>query len=163
MPGSLGFSAMHYLTIKYPDLPIAIISANEHPQTITKAIKLGASGFIPKSSSINNITSSIEKMLQGEIVIPTKNIINLDKTSRSTDDFQARLELLTPKQFRVLMMLMEGRTNSEIADEIFVTIATVKAHLSEIFKKLDASNRTQAAMMVASYLDVDDQYTKALE
>jgi DNA-binding NarL/FixJ family response regulator len=79
------------------------------------------------------------------------------------DEFFQRLSILTPKQFRVLMMLVEGRTNSEIADESFVTIATIKAHLSEIFKKLEVSNRTQAAMIAANYLEIKDPNSQILE
>ena len=162
MPGAVGFSTLHYLGLSYPQLPVAIISANEKPQTITRAIKLGASGFIPKSSSIESIVLAIEEILQGEIWLPQGNLAELQGVDESSEEFQGRLEQLTPKQFRVLMMLVEGRTNNEIANESFVSIATIKAHLSEIFRKLEVNNRTQAAMMAANYLEIDDPNAQIL-
>lgn len=162
MPGAVGFSALHYLGISYPVIPVAIVSANEQPQTISRAIKLGASGFIPKSSPIDNIVLGIDRILNGEVWVPPHSVAELPGSENESDSFLGRLEQLTPKQFRVLMMLVEGRTNDEMAKDNYVTIATIKAHLSEIFKKLEVSNRTQAAMVAASFLEIDDPTTHAL-
>lgn len=162
MPGAVGFSTLHYLGITHPEIPVAIISANEEPEVVSRAIKYGASGFIPKSMSIEKIIHAIESILDGEIWMPETISAELQTLADENDEFLERLSILTPKQFRVLMMLVEGRTNSEIADESFVTIATVKAHLSEIFKKLEVSNRTQAAMIAATYLEIADPSAEIL-
>ena len=162
MPGAVGFSTLHYLGISHPEIPVAIISANEEPEVVSRAIKYGACGFIPKSLSIEIIISAIERILEGEVWMPESISSQLQALEIENDEFLKRLSVLTPKQFRVLMMLVEGRTNSEIADESFVTIATIKAHLSEIFKKLEVSNRTQAAMIAATYLEIADPSSQIL-
>ena len=162
MPGAVGFSTLHYLGISHPVIPVAIISANEEPEVVSRAIKYGASGFIPKSLSIEEIIAAIESIMEGEVWVPELSNSQLHAPETGSDEFLQRLSILTPKQFRVLMMLVEGRTNSEIADESFVTIATIKAHLGEIFKKLEVSNRTQAAMIAASYLEVTDPNTQII-
>ncbi len=159
MPGAVGFSTLHYLGLSHPHLPVIIISANEEPQIISRALKHGASGFIPKSSSIETIIHAIKQVIDGDVWIPQYFREYDIEAANEDQDFVARLSALTPKQFRVLMMLIEGRTNSEMANETFVTIATIKAHLSEIFKKLEVSNRTQAAMIAATYLEVEDPNT----
>ena len=163
MPGAVGFSTLHYLGLSHPEIPVAIISANEEPEVVTRAIKYGASGFIPKSLAIERIISAIEHILEGETWMPESAGNQPQAADAENDEFLKRLSILTPKQFRVLMMLVEGRTNSEIADESFVTIATIKAHLSEIFKKLEVSNRTQAAMIAANYLEIADPNSQILE
>ena len=162
MPGAVGFSTLHYLGLSHPDIPVAIISANEEPEVVSKAINYGASGFIPKSLAIEKIIRAIETILNGDLWIPESTNGRIKSLEDEHGQFLKRLSMLTPKQFRVLMMLVEGRTNSEIADESFVTIATVKAHLSEIFKKLEVSNRTQAAMIAATYLEIADPSTEIL-
>lgn len=156
IPGAVGFSTLHYLGISHPVIPVAIISANEEPQVMSRAIRYGASGFIPKSLSIEVIIAAVENIMDGEVWMPETYVCQPHAAETVNDEFLQRLSVLTPKQFRVLMMLVEGRTNSEIADECFVTIATIKAHLGEIYKKLEVSNRTQAAMIAASYLEVTD-------
>lgn len=163
MPGAVGFSTLHYLGLSHPEIPVAIISANEEPEVVNRAIKFGASGFIPKSLAIENIIGAIEYILQGETWMPDSVRNHPQSTDPDNDEFLKRISILTPKQFRVLMMLVEGRTNSEIADESFVTIATIKAHLGEIFKKLEVSNRTQAAMMAANYLEITDPNSQIFE
>ena len=163
MPGAVGFSTLHYLGLSHPEIPVAIISANEEPEVVTRAIKYGARGFIPKSLAIERIISAIEHILEGETWMPESAGNQPQAADVENDEFLKRLSILTPKQFRVLMMLVEGRTNSEIADESFVTIATIKAHLSEIFKKLEVSNRTQAAMIAANYLEIADPNSQILE
>ena len=163
MPGAVGFSTLHFLGLSHPEIPVAIISANDEPEVVSRAIKYSASGFIPKSLSIENIIGAIESILDGEIWMPETVSDKAQAAEYDNDEFFQRLSILTPKQFRVLMMLVEGRTNSEIADESFVTIATIKAHLSEIFKKLEVSNRTQAAMIAANYLEIKDPNSQILE
>ncbi|RVU86032.1 response regulator transcription factor [Leucothrix sargassi] len=157
MPGAVGFSALRYLGLRCPDIPVAIISAHEEPEVVLQAIEHGASGFIAKSSPLDGIIESVKNILMGDVVLPE----GIDLTSAaavgvSKEDFHEKIERLTPKQFRVLMMLVDGRINREIADELCVTEATIKAHLTEIFKKLEVSNRTQAATVAAAHLEVEE-------
>lgn len=157
MPGAVGFSALHFLGIKCPDIPIAMISANEEPDIIARAVEYGASGFIPKSADISVIVEAIQHILNGNVWLPRDVQQEIQAIQRDSHSFTEKLNLLTPSQFRVLMMLADGKKNKEIANEVCVTEATIKAHLTEIFKKLDVSNRTQAAMLAASHLEVTNK------
>ena len=100
--------------------------------------------------------TAVQNILQGDVVLPEGIDLSysFDKGSVPVN-FSQQIESLTPKQFRVLMMLIDGRINREIADELCVAEATVKAHLTEIFKKLGVSNRTQAATQASSYLELE--------
>lgn len=161
MPGAVGFSALHFLGLRSPDIPVAMISANEEPDIIARAVEYGASGFIPKSSEINQIVQAIQSIMQGNVWLPMDVKAQIEEARHRSADFAERLSALTPSQFRVLMMLVDGRKNKEIADEVCVTEATVKAHLTEIFRKLGVSNRTQAAMLAANHLEVEDPNSMA--
>jgi len=157
MPGAVGFSALRYLGLRCPDIPVAIISAHEEPEVVLQAIEHGASGFIAKSSPLDGIIEAVKNVLMGDVVLPDG--IDTSKAavkSTTKEDLHEKIQRLTPKQFRVLMMLIDGRINREIADELYVTEATIKAHLTEIFKKLEVSNRTQAATVAAAYLEVEE-------
>ena len=157
MPGAVGFSALRYLGLRCPDVPVVIISAHEEPEIVLQAIEHGASGFIAKSSPLDGIIDSVQNVLMGDVVLPEG--IDTSKASLKSsnkEDLHEKIQRLTPKQFRVLMMLVDGRINREIADELCVTEATIKAHLTEIFKKLEVSNRTQAATVAAAYLEVEE-------
>lgn len=155
MPGAVGFSALRYLGLRCPDIPIAIVSAHEDSYVVMKAIEHGASGFIAKSSPMAELVTAVQGILQGDVVLPNGIDLSYRTDETASANFSKQIESLTPKQFRVLMMLIDGRINREIADELCVAEATVKAHLTEIFKKLGVSNRTQAATQASSYLELE--------
>lgn len=156
MPGAVGFSALRYVGLRCPNIPIAIVSAHEDVSVVRKAIQHGASGFIAKSSPLTELVAAVQDILQGDVVLPNGIDLSYSDHDDSTPvNFSKQIESLTPKQFRVLMMLIDGRINREIADELCVAEATVKAHLTEIFKKLAVSNRTQAATQASSYLELE--------
>lgn len=157
MPGAVGFSALNYLGLQCPQIPVVMISASEEPETIARAMEFGAAGFIPKSSQISLIVEAIQQVLSGNQWLPEGMAEQIANLGREGQDFADRLASLTPKQFRILMMLTEGRLNKQIADEVCVSEATIKAHLTEIFKKLGVSNRTQAATIAATHLEVEQQ------
>ncbi len=161
MPGAVGFSALSYLGLQCPQIPVTMISASEDLDTIARAMEFGAAGFIPKSSQISLIVEAIEQVLAGEVWLPKGMAERINSAERQETDFIDRVATLTPKQFRILMMLTDGRLNKQIADEVCVSEATIKAHLTEIFKKLGVSNRTQAAAIAATHLEVDTPDTGA--
>ena len=145
MPGVRGFSGLIYLRAQYPETPVCIISASEDPATIRNAMALGASGFVPKSGSTDQIKSAIEAILAGDAWLPE----NMDLGSGQDEDVELarRLSSLTPQQVRVLMMLSEGLLNKQIAYQLGVSEATVKAHVSAILQKLQVENRTKAVLV----------------
>ena len=151
MPGVQGFSGLVYLRAEHPSVPIAVVSASEEAHLMRRAIELGASGYIPKSSSAETMKLAIAAVLNGDIWLPE------DAAARSGSDNEAdqlarRLTTLTPQQIRVLMMLREGLLNKQIAYQLKVSEATVKAHVSAILQKLEVDSRTQA-VIAASRID----------
>jgi len=153
MPGVSGFAGLVYLCKRYPSVPVVIISANEDPVVIRRAIEHGAAGYIPKSSSIETITSAIASVLLGEIWTLESTVSNLPGKNASEMELAERMSQLTPQQFKVLMMMSRGLLNKQIAHELAVSEATIKAHVTAIMNKLGVNNRTQA-VLAASQLSV---------
>lgn len=143
MPGVHGFSGLLYLRAQHPSVPIVVVSATEDPGVIRRCLEIGASGFIPKSQGIEAIRAAVARVLEGHIWTPP----GVDVGGRdATSDLVGRLASLTPQQVRVLMMLSEGLLNKQIAYELSVSEATVKAHVSAILQKLGVESRTQAVI-----------------
>ena len=145
MPGVRGFSGLMYLRAQYPSLPVVVVSANDDPTVIRRCMEFGASGFIPKTLGIDSLRQAVIRVLQGEVWTPP----DVDLTRQSdaeTAAMIARLATLTPQQVRVLMMLSGGLLNKQIAYELGVSEATVKAHVSAILQKLGVESRTQAVI-----------------
>lgn len=145
MPGVQGFSGLLSLRAQHPDVPVVIVSATEDPAVIRRAIEFGASGFIPKTLPIERIGEAIRAVLAGEVWVPAEIDLNAPE-DRETAELVRRLATLTPQQVRVLMMLSEGLLNKQIAYELSVSEATVKAHVSAILQKLGVESRTQAVI-----------------
>ena len=145
MPGVQGFSGLISLRAQHPGVPVMIVSATEEPTVIRRAIEFGASGFIPKSMNVDAIGDVIQAVLAGDAWTPPD--IDLSAAEdKETADLVRRLGTLTPQQVRVLMMLSEGLLNKQIAYELGVSEATVKAHVSAILDKLGVDSRTQAVI-----------------
>jgi DNA-binding NarL/FixJ family response regulator len=148
MPGVRGFSGLMYLRAQYPSVPIVVVSANDDPAVIRRCMDLGTSGFIPKTLGIEEMRAAIKRVLDGGVWTPPD--VDLGAGSEGdTSDLLARLTSLTPQQVRVLMMLSEGLLNKQIAYELSVSEATVKAHVSAILQKLGVESRTQAVIAAA--------------
>jgi DNA-binding NarL/FixJ family response regulator len=144
MPGVRGFSGLMYLRAQYPSLPIVVVSANDDPAVIRRCMEFGASGFIPKTLGVDALRQAIARVLQGEVWTPPD--IDLARDGDAESAAIARLATLTPQQVRVLMMLSGGLLNKQIAHELGVSEATVKAHVSAILQKLGVESRTQAVI-----------------
>jgi DNA-binding NarL/FixJ family response regulator len=148
MPGVRGFSGLLYLRAQFPGIPVVVVSANEEPDVIRRCMEFGASGFLPKTLAVEIMRTAIRSVLEGGVWTPP----DIDLTSPSdaaTRDLVGRLSTLTPQQVRVLMMLSEGLLNKQIAFELKVSEATVKAHVSAILQKLNVESRTQAVIAAA--------------
>jgi DNA-binding NarL/FixJ family response regulator len=159
MPGVQGFSGLMSLRAQYPELPVVIVSATEEPTVIRRAMDFGASGFIPKSIDIDSIGGATQAVLAGDTWTPPD--VDLSATEDAeTADLVRRLGTLTPQQVRVLTMLSEGLLNKQIAYELGVSEATVKAHVSAILDKLGVDSRTQA-VIAASKIGVTQRPSQA--
>lgn len=147
MPGVSGFSGLMALRSEFVGLPIVIVSASDDATTIRRALELGASGFISKSSGIEDIRRGIQTVLAGDIATP-ENYRDGQEQDPDVARLIHRLHTLTPQQSRVLTMLAEGLLNKQIAYELSVSEATIKAHVSAILLKLDVDSRTQAVIQL---------------
>ena len=145
MPGVRGFSGLMYLRAQYPSVPVMMVSANDDPAVIRRCMDFGGAGFIPKRLGIEAIRSAILRVLDGGIWTPP-DVDFGSATDAASADVLARLASLTPQQVRVLMMLSGGLLNKQIAYELGVSEATVKAHVSAILQKLNVESRTQAVI-----------------
>ena len=148
MPGSQDLFGLITVRDMFPGIPVAVISGIEEPVIINRAMGHGASGYIPKSCSPQEIHEAISELLTGNRWIPEDHVANLTPLSDEEIDLAARLATLTPQQYRVLCYLREGWLNKQIGYELGVTEATIKAHITAIFRKLGATNRTQAVIMM---------------
>jgi DNA-binding NarL/FixJ family response regulator len=150
MPGAHGYSALAFITGHHSISPVIVVSANNHPETMRRALDYGAAGFLSKSASVELMQRTIAKVMAGEIVAPDA----VHQAQRGADinslDVSDAVASLTPQQFRVASMLVEGLLNKQIAYELDVTEATIKAHMTEIFKKLGVHSRTQAVLALNS-------------
>ncbi|KWV92066.1 response regulator transcription factor [Erythrobacter sp. YT30] len=146
MEDSNGLSVLMDLRQDFPSLPIAIVSASEEPRVFAAASQLGAAAFIPKSSSLDEMRAALAAVQEGDTWFPA--------SETSDDEDLSRMASLTPAQRRILAAIRQGLLNKQIAYDLDISEATVKAHITAIFRKLGVNNRTQA-VLVAAKLDVD--------
>jgi len=154
MPGAHGYSGLVFLRSHYPEIPVIVVSACEDPAIMCQAIDHEASGYIAKSSPLEDIAKAIEMVLQGDIYLPDVARRHQHQPNQNALDLAERLASLTPQQFRVLTMMSEGMLNKQIAYDLDVSEATIKAHVTAIFRKLGVRTRTQAVIAVQS-LDIE--------
>ncbi len=154
MPGVQGFSGLVFMRAHYPDVPIVVVSAQDEPYIVRRTLSHGAAGFIPKSETDRGIRQALEAVLSGDLWLPEGMDSSAAGLGREEAETAAGIASLTPQQFRVMSMLSAGLLNKQIAWELDVSEATIKAHVTAIFRKLGVQNRTQA-VLVAGRLAVD--------
>ncbi len=148
MPGAQGFSGLMYLRAQYPGVPVIVVSANDDPAVIRRCVAFGAAGFMPKTLDVAAMGTVIRTVLEGGTWTPPEVDLAVP-VDKEASDLVKRMASLTPQQVRVLMMLSEGLLNKQIAYELSVSEATVKAHVSAILQKLGVESRTQAVIAAA--------------
>ncbi|WP_295166773.1 response regulator transcription factor [uncultured Brevundimonas sp.] len=139
---SEGMAGLAAVRAEQPTVPVAVVSASEDAPVVRHALGLGAAGFIPKSSSLPQMVEAIAAILAGDSWAPD--------VPETDDDLAGRVASLTPSQLRILEGLKAGRLNKQIAFDLGVSEATIKAHLTSVFRKLGVHNRTQAVILAKS-------------
>ncbi|MBB5772200.1 DNA-binding NarL/FixJ family response regulator [Brevundimonas vesicularis] len=139
---SEGMAGLAAVRAEQPTVPVAVVSASEDAPVVRHALGLGAAGFIPKSSSLPQMVEAIAAILAGDSWAPD--------VPEADDDLAGRVASLTPSQLRILEGLKAGRLNKQIAFDLGVSEATIKAHLTSVFRKLGVHNRTQAVILAKS-------------
>jgi DNA-binding NarL/FixJ family response regulator len=150
MPGNRGLMGLVELRAEYPSVAVALISANDDPAVIRRALNYGAAGYIPKRADLNAIKVGLRAVLNCEEYVPEdlRAAVAAGQSSNADRELAERLSTLTPQQLRVLVLVAEGQLNKQIADALTIQERTVKAHLTAIFEKLGVRNRTQASAIL---------------
>ena len=148
MPGGEYFNGLITLVENYPNIPIAVISGTDSVEVVAQVMSLGANGFIPKTSPTKDVAHAITEIIQGNKWLPEGMEEELDKVDDELKLLLQRFRELTPKQIQVLSYLRSGLMNKQIAHEMNVTEATIKAHISAILRKLEINTRTQAVLLM---------------
>lgn len=144
MPDSNSLSDLALLKKKYPQIPMVVVSAHNEESIIKSCITHNASGYIIKSSSPNDIKKAIQQIMAGNTYVPKGYMLDLNDDE---PNFTTKLEQLTPSQLKVFIQMGKGRLNKQIAYDLNISEATVKAHITAIFKKFGINNRTQAVVL----------------
>lgn len=153
MPGSRGFAGLLTIRAQHPAVPVVVVSGSEDRATVRRAIDCGAAGFVPKSAEVGELSEAIRAVLSGGIWTPPDlDLEGVVQEEAAEADIAARVASLTPQQLKVLIMLAEGKPNKVIAYEMDVTEAGVKAHMTNIFRKLGVASRTQAVIAAGPVL-----------
>ncbi|SFN59483.1 response regulator transcription factor [Dokdonella immobilis] len=153
MPGCHGLMGLVALRSEFPSVAVVMISANDDPQVMRRALTYGAAGFIPKRSSFSDIQAMLRAVIDCEAPLPLP--LGDDSAAEQDQQLAARLASLSPQQLRVLGLVAEGLLNKQIADRLDIQERTVKAHMSAVFERLDVRNRTQASVLLRS-LEIAD-------
>lgn len=150
MPGNHGLAGLAAVRAQHPGVAVVVVSANDDPRVVRRALDHGAAGYLPKSAGLDELREAIRSVLACETWLPAALRASVARAHSSPHDtmLAARLASLSPQQFRVLTLVAEGLLNKQIADRLDVQERTVKAHLTAIFERLGVRNRTQAGVVL---------------
>jgi DNA-binding NarL/FixJ family response regulator len=149
MPGISGFDGLLTIRSRYPKVPVVVVSGLDDPRIVQEAIGYGAAGFIPKAVNKSILAEALSEVMRGSVYVPESLKLARPVRTREKADLASRIAELTPQQLRVLQMIRQGKLNKQIAYELGVGETTVKAHVSEVLRKLDVVSRTQAVIETA--------------
>ena len=155
MPGNDGLTGLSQLRNEFPNTLVVIVSAQEEVGLIRRALALGSSGYIPKSTPLEDIVVAVGTILKGDNWLPEHIELAEDSIEPQEQDFLSRVDQLTPHQFTVLKMMADGWLNKQIAYELDISESTVKQHASAVLKKLGVINRTQAGVLFKQAMQAD--------
>lgn len=150
MPGMNGVEGIRRCKELHPNLPVIILTGADEPQQIQDVLSAGASGFIPKSSTPAVMLSAIRLVLSGGTYIPPQMLSAISATALpalTVGGHEHAQAQLTERQLQVLRLLAEGKPNKAICRELNIEEGTVKAHIASVFRVLDVTNRTEAAIV----------------
>lgn len=158
MPGINGIEATKLIKEKYPDIKIVILTTFNEDEYIFEGLKNGADGYILKDSCSKEIMAAIKSAVEGDMllnpkvtvkVINASNSIKIDKESEKVDDEKEKLlSSLTPRELEVTKHILKGKTNKDIAKDMFITEGTVKNYVSKILEELRLDNRSELIIMM---------------
>ncbi len=151
LPGTKGQTFLPVVRRRFPSVPVVVLSAQDDAGTVSRVMKAGAAGFIPKSGSSTELLEALRVVLSGEIYMPPnlRELTNRSEIGRSDGKTLAQRFGLTGAQERVLELLTEARSNRQIGELLGLTEGTVKIHVSGILKAMGVTNRSEAALLAS--------------
>lgn len=156
IPGVRGFEGLLHMRANFPRIPVVVVSGHDDSRIVREVMSCGAAGFIPKSVRKSDLANAIRTVMDGRVFLPAKyENAEQDADGEARQSLMQKLATLTPQQLRVLNMLRDGLLNKQIAYELQVGETTVKAHVSEILRKLNVVSRTQAVIEVSKLYGED--------
>jgi DNA-binding NarL/FixJ family response regulator len=154
MPGSSDLFGLIHIRKMFPDIPVAVVSGIEDANIVSKVINTGALGFVPKTTSAAKVAEAVNTMLEGDIWLPDTLANQVNQVDDAFSQLAEKVSSLTPAQYKVLCYMRDGLLNKQIGFELEIAEATVKAHVTVLFRKLGINNRTQA-VLIASQLQLE--------
>lgn len=146
MPKKNGIEVLQEIKQKKIDVKVLILTVHEEVEYLSKAVDIGVNGYILKDSESAELKKAIQTVFNGESYIQPKLIPALNRKLIAQDIDKEKIESLTSRELEVLIQVANGMFNKEIANSLNISERTVKNHISNIFKKIDVSDRTQAAV-----------------
>ena len=143
LPDASGVEAVRVMRAQAPQVRLVVLSADDHPDTVTAALELGASGFVPKRSDSRQLLAALSDTLAGQITLPPALLASLPGQPT------APAVALTPRQRDVLRLLVEGQSNKLICRSLGLSESSVKTHLEAVYRRLGVSSRSQAVVAAA--------------
>ena len=159
MPGSCDLFGLIHIRKLFPDLPVAVVSGLEDKDIVSKVLNTGALGFVPKTTSAANIAGAVAEILEGDVWLPEGWEGDVEEVDEEFAELTEKVSSLTPAQYKVLCFMRDGLLNKQIGYELDIAEATVKAHITALFRKLGINNRTQA-VLIASQLQLEPPVTE---
>lgn len=146
MPEMNGLQVLEILKERKSDIKVLVLTVHNEVEYLLKAVEIGISGYMLKDSNSSELKNAIFSIIEGEDYIQPSLIPMLNSKLLEMDSDKIKLDLLTRREYEVLKLLTEGMFNKEIAMKLNISERTVKNHVSNIFKKIEVTDRTQAAV-----------------
>jgi len=163
LPDVSGISGFIAMRDRLEDVPILVISALTSHELVRKLMEEGAAGFLPKETSTQELRHVIARVSSGKKYLPRAYAEGMPCAADRSGDEHPTLAALTPQQKKIMALICAGKANKQIAYELSLAEATVKAHITGLLGRLGVKNRTQAAVLVKNVMagDMEDPEARA--
>jgi two-component system, NarL family, response regulator LiaR len=149
MPVMDGIEATKEIRKETPDVEVVALTSVLEDASVTGAIKAGAIGYLLKTTDADELCEAIKAAAAGQVQLAPEAALRLMREVRTPESPEALTEALTEREVEVLELIARGKANKQIARELFVAISTIKTHVNNLYRKLDVTSRTQAALYAA--------------
>jgi NarL family two-component system response regulator LiaR len=150
-----GLEAVRAMRQLSPSTKIVVLSAYHRPEYVARAMEYGAIGYVLKSRSSDEVLESVRQAHAGQVSLHPEIAQELLKYLQGAEETEDKVDPLTPREREVLQLIADGKTNQEIANELQISLGTVKKHITNIFDKLHLRSRVEAALYWRSHKHIE--------